>query len=78
MVGEIAALLRKRPFQPFRVHLSDGQHFDVVHPELASLSNRYLMVCVPPLGADLTADHVVTMSHLHVTALRPIARREEA
>ncbi len=29
-----------RPFRPFRVHLADGRHLDVVHPEYLSHSPR--------------------------------------
>jgi len=30
---EILALLRTRPFVPFRIHLLDGTTYDVRHPE---------------------------------------------
>ncbi len=32
--NEILEDVRKRPFEPFRLIVSDGTHYDVFHPEL--------------------------------------------
>jgi len=30
---DLLAMLRRRPFVPFRIHMTDGQTYDIVHPE---------------------------------------------
>jgi hypothetical protein len=32
MREQLLALLRQRPFQPFRLHLTDGRTFDILYP----------------------------------------------
>ena len=45
---KLQQLLRRTPFDPFRVHLCNGQRFDVPHPDFAALSRRYLVVFTDP------------------------------
>jgi hypothetical protein len=57
--------LRKQPFQPFRMHLSDGAVYDVTHPELVLLG-----VAGSPddtlyeRTVDVDLLHIVRMEHL--------------
>jgi hypothetical protein len=44
---EFQALLRNRPFRPFRIHLSNGLTFDVRHPEMALLGRSLVWIHVP-------------------------------
>ena len=70
---EIRKLLRATPFIPFRVHTSDGNHFDIPHPEMAMLTRTALVVGRPvrdptrdiPRQADL-------VSPLHIVRLEPL------
>jgi hypothetical protein len=41
---EIKQMLNARPFVPFRVHMSEGKHLDVKHPESAFLTRISLHV----------------------------------
>ncbi len=56
-----------RPFQPFRIHMADGRHLDVVHPEFLahSRSGRTIMVATPD-------DAFEVIDLLLVTSLEPI------
>ncbi|MCY3017827.1 MAG: hypothetical protein NTW87_02180 [Planctomycetota bacterium] len=67
--SEILNLLRKRPFQPFRLHLSDGSHYDVKHPEMAIVSRTALAVGVPSRRKEGMAERVDIVSMLHVVRL---------
>lgn len=69
---DIRAKLDTRPFQPFRIHLSDGAAFEVRHPELAIVSKRELVVGVPPSKEARVADHLVYLSLMHITRIEPI------
>lgn len=37
-IQEVRELLHKSPFQPFVIHLADGSHFHVEHPDFVALS----------------------------------------
>jgi hypothetical protein len=44
---EMQRLLRKRPFEPFRVYLSDGRVFDIRHPHLTLVTELRFIIGVP-------------------------------
>ena len=37
-ITQLREMHQARPFRPFRVHLADGRHLDVAHPEYLSHS----------------------------------------
>jgi hypothetical protein len=47
---ELRRLLRQRPFQPFRVHVTDGRTFDITHPDWNMVMNRALTIGLPEAG----------------------------
>ena len=44
---EVAQYLHREPFQPFRVRLTDGRSFDIVHPNLGLLGASVLIIGIP-------------------------------
>ena len=69
---DILQLLRKRPFEPFRLHLSDGSSFQIDHPELAIVERSKVIVGVPgPQGPDGPVERTVFCSLIHVTRIEP-------
>jgi hypothetical protein len=52
--------LNRQPFQPFRVHLTDGRTFEVRHPRTNLLAQTFIKIGVPeldstdPLSCDYT------------------------
>jgi len=66
--------LRKQPFEPFRIHLTDGVAYDVRHPELVMVGCRSAVVGVtqseqqPPFY-----DRATTVALVHIVRLEPIA-----
>jgi hypothetical protein len=44
---QIQELLKRRPFQPFRVHLTDGRACDVSYPGITLLSQYSLTIGFP-------------------------------
>ena len=63
--------LRRQPFQPFRVFLSDGSKHDVRHPEMALLTRREIIIAVPQDAQDIP-ERTVICDLLHVTRVEPI------
>ncbi len=63
-----AALLRKRPFQPFRVYVSDGASYDVTHPEAAEVSGGALAILLPVTSTlGPAVERRILISFLHIT-----------
>jgi hypothetical protein len=63
----INRLLRKQPFQPFRITLSNGKSYDIFHPELALVGRRDVIVGTPASGyADPVFDTFDIVSLLHI------------
>jgi len=70
---DILQLLRTKPFQPFRISLSDGEQYEVHHPDNAIVSRSTVLVAVPgPRGPDGPAERVVTCALVHITRMEAL------
>ncbi len=74
--ADILQYLRKRPFDPFRVQVSDGTVYDVRHPELVMVGLRSISIGVPsPAEQNQPVyEHVETVSLQHVVKLLPLPK----
>jgi hypothetical protein len=64
---DIREYVQRRPFQPFRLTLTDGRTYDVNHPELAMVGRSTVTVGIPSPGeAQPIYDRLVTISLLHI------------
>lgn len=68
---KIRSHLRRRPFIPIRIFLSDGSYYDVPHPELALITRRTLIIAFSTKGSELPEDEALCDPH-HVTRIEPI------
>jgi len=69
---DIRQFLQRRPFQPFRVTLTDGRIYDVRHPELAMVGRSTIAIGVPaPEDPAPVYDRLVTVSLLHIMQIEP-------
>jgi hypothetical protein len=67
---DVLELLRARPFQPFRISMSDGQQYEVHHPDNAIVSRLTVLVGIPgPRGPDGPAEKVVNCALVHITQM---------
>jgi hypothetical protein len=65
---DILRFLRARPFEPFRIHMSDGTTFEIAHPELAIVERSTVLVGVPgPQGPDGPVERTVFCALVHIT-----------
>lgn len=70
---EIQAQLRRQPFIPLRMHMSDGSSYDIRHPELAIVTRTVIMIALYN-GSDSGMPELgISCDPLHVTRLEPPA-----
>lgn len=63
---ELKALLRRQPFVPIRIVLSDGTTYDVRHPEMALLTRSTVEIGFEKQVGSGIADDVVYCSLVHI------------
>ncbi|MGD2110560.1 MAG: hypothetical protein PVI86_14365 [Phycisphaerae bacterium] len=71
-IAEFHKLLRRRPFEPFHIHLSDGATYPVTHPDQLILTPRAAYVGLDTDADGLTAQDVVICDLVHITRLTPV------
>jgi len=65
---DLRTLLNAKPFTPFRLWLSDGGHYDVRSPEVASPGRNYALIWLyDPNSGDVGFDHHAIVWYMHVT-----------
>ena len=68
----IFARLRRRPFTPFRLILSSGTTYDILHPEMLFVSKSGLTVAIYNRSQQPSPEEVpareALVSYLHVAA----------
>lgn len=61
------------PFEPFRVLVADGRHYDVKHVENLAITGKGRLIAI---GME---DHFITLDLLLVTGIqRPLPRRKRS
>jgi hypothetical protein len=70
---DLINVLRKRPFEPFRIHLSDGTVYDVRHPELVMVGLGSAIIGIPATGKTQPVfERTETVSLVHIVKLLPL------
>jgi len=64
--------LREQPFRPFRLFMSDGSSYDILHPEFALVTRREITIALPPGRGDLP-ERAVYCDPLQTTRIESIA-----
>ena len=67
--------LDRRPFEPFRIFMSDGETFDVRHPDLCIVARSTIYVGVPDPKRHLVAVRVAHCALIHITRIEPLDGR---
>jgi hypothetical protein len=74
---EVIDLLRRQPFEPFRIHLTDGTVYEVRHPDQCIVTFSAVHVALPKRQASYAAG-VAKNALVHVNRLEPIVLEESA
>ncbi|MFL5245892.1 MAG: hypothetical protein ACJ8FY_27790 [Gemmataceae bacterium] len=70
---DLIEALRRRPFQPFRMHVTDGTIYEVRHPEmvLVNRSTAFVFSPAPNLPAPAVSK-LETVALLHIIRFDPM------
>jgi hypothetical protein len=69
---ELRDQLRQRPFEPFRVVMTDGQGFDIRHPDLLWVGQRVAYVGLTGDPGQTFFERSVRLDLLHVIRTEPL------
>jgi hypothetical protein len=69
---ELHEVVRERPFQPFRLVLSDGGFHDVHHPDMMIVGVRTSYLGVPSERNPELAERSVRLDNMHITRVVPL------
>ncbi len=70
---DFRAFLAKKPFQPFRITLTDGRTYEVRHPELAMVGRTSVVIGMAASDeSEPVYDRFVTVSLLHIMQMEPL------
>jgi hypothetical protein len=72
-VDELRQLLRREPFLPFMLYVTDGRSFEVRHPEFVGITPSSLILIVP--GVDHPSalpERRIGLSLLHITGYEQV------
>ena len=71
---EIRDRLKSLPFKPFRMHISDGSHYDIRHPDFLFVTKSLLTIGLESDDAELP-ERSTFVDPIHVTRLEPITEK---
>jgi hypothetical protein len=69
---DVQARLREKPFRPFRIVVSEGQRFDIRHPDLVLVGMNDLIIGFPAPGQPTIYSGVTRVALLHVVSLEDL------
>jgi hypothetical protein len=74
---EIMRRLSAKPFEPFRLMVADGQHYDVLHPESIAVTGNGRLVSVALRDSFALVD-LLLVTTLIAPIPRKVAKRKSA
>ena len=69
---DIREQLSGRPFEPFRICLSDGHTLEVRHPDMCIVTRNIVHVGIPDRKVKGLAVRVAKCAIIHITRIEPL------
>ncbi|MEX0728116.1 MAG: hypothetical protein WD065_17730 [Planctomycetaceae bacterium] len=60
------------PFRPFRIHMANGRHFDIRHPEMIKVGRSSITVHIYPDGEENPVDRWQEVSLMLLESVEPM------
>ena len=74
-VQDLQTALRRQPFTPFRLFLSDGAAYDIRHSELCVPGRRSVFIGIEESETnELLYDKYAIVDLVHITRLEPLEK----
>lgn len=70
--NDIQNVLKAQPFMPIRVHISDGSHHDVRHPEMLMVSKTVVSVAIYAKDDASLPESIIFCDPVHITRIEPL------
>ena len=74
---EILLHVKRQPFHPFRVFVSDGATYDVRHPEMIVVTQRTVVLAIQR-GDERVPEEAAWCDPVHVTRIELINGHDQA
>ena len=74
---ELSGALKRRPFVPFRIHITDGAQYEIRIPDMVMIGRTILFI---GLRRDIDSpffDEPVWVAMRHITRVEPIVEAEQ-
>ena len=71
---ELRDTLKQQPFEPFRIVLTDGEGYDIRHPDLLLVGKRSATVGLAGDGSEPYYERTVKVDLLHISRTEPLAK----
>jgi hypothetical protein len=69
---ELTETLKQRPFEPFRIVMTDGQSYDIRHPDLLMVGTRAAIVGLTGQPGQTHFERSVKVDLLHIIRIEPL------
>jgi len=69
---ELMTLLKTRPFVPLRIHMTDGQTYDIRHPHMVLVLRQRVDIGMRPDPATGVLERVEPCSLLHIVRIEEL------
>jgi hypothetical protein len=69
---ELTELLRTQPFVPLRIHLTDGQSYDIRHPDWVLVLRQRVDIGLQPDPGTGVLERVAHYSLLHIVRVEEL------
>jgi hypothetical protein len=71
--ADVLEFVRRRPFQPFRITLTDGRTYDARHPDLIMVGRSSMVLGTPaPEETEPVYDRAIPISLLHIMQIEAL------
>ena len=69
---ELRDTLKEQPFRAFRIVLTDGQGYDIRHPDLLWVGKRVTQVGLTGVPGETFYERAVKVDLLHISRIEPL------
>jgi hypothetical protein len=69
---DLKRLVERQPFRPFRIHLTDGRSFDILHPDFVWVLRHRIEIGISEQPNGTIPDRAEFVALLHVVSIEEL------